>query len=95
MQNFPKIYKELKEGKIVVKTCTGFLNAVAPGRKLKQSIQRFKKDAGGIIDQIKHKVFLTEWKLAYQEVLDISKSCSNIKKSIPADNDTTKLNKAL
>ena len=57
MQNFPKIYKGLKEGKIVVKTCTGFLNAVAPGRKLKQSIQRFKKDAGGIIDQTKHKVF--------------------------------------
>lgn len=95
MQNVRKIYKELKEGKFAVKTCTGFLNAVAPGRKLKQSIQRFKKDAGGIIDQTKHKVFLTEWKLTYQEVLDISKSCSNITKSVLAENDTTKLNKAL
>ena len=95
MLNFRKLYKELKEGKFAVKTCAGFLNAVAPRRKLKQSIQRFKKDEGGIIDQTKHKVFFTEWKLAYQEVLEISKSCSNIAKSIPAENDTTKLNKAL
>ena len=53
-EEHPSIYKEFIEGEFVLKTCTGFLNAVTPDMK------RFKKDAGGIINQTKHKVFLTE-----------------------------------
>ena len=36
-----------------VKTSPGFFNAVAPGMKLGQNIQRSKKGAGGIIGQTK------------------------------------------
>ena len=52
----PSTYKKLIERKFVVKTSACFLNAVAPDMKLGRSIQRSKKDAGGIINQTKQKV---------------------------------------
>ena len=83
------------EGRFVVKTSAGFFNAVAPDMKLEQSIQRFKKGAGGIIGQTKQNAFVTEWELAYHEVPDISKSYSNIARSILAETDARTLNKEL
>ena len=83
------------EGKFVVKTSAGFFNAVAPDMKLEQGIQWSKKGAGGIIGQTKQSAFVTEWELAYHEVLDISKSYSNITRSILAETDATALNNEL
>lgn len=40
------MFKEFSEGKFVVKTSTGFFNAVVLNIKLKQSIQHYKKGAG-------------------------------------------------
>ena len=79
----------------MMRTSAGFFNAVAPNMKLEQSIQRSKKDSGGIIGQTKQNAFVTEWELAYHEVLTISKSYSNITRSILVEADTTKLNKEL
>ena len=79
----------------MMRTSAGFFNAVAPNMKLEQSIQRSKKDSGGIIGQTKQNAFVTEWELAYHEVLDISESYSNITRSILAETDTTKLKKEL
>ena len=70
------------EGKFVVKTYAGFFNAVGPEMKLKQSIQQSKKVAGGVVGEAKKNVFVTEWELGYHEVLDISKSYSNITRSV-------------
>ena len=58
------------------------LNAVGPEMKLKQSIQQSKKVTGGIVGQAKKNAFVTEWELGYHEVLDISKSYSNITRSV-------------
>ena len=78
-----------------MRTSAGFSNAVAPNMKLEQTIQRPKKVSGGIIGQTKQNAFVTEWELAYHEVLTISKSYSNITRSILVETDTTKLNKEL
>ena len=63
--------------------------------KLEQSIQWSKKGAGGITDQTKHNAFVTVWGLAYHEGLDVSKSYSNITKSILAETYATLLSKEL
>ena len=94
-EEHPSIYKEFMEGKFVVKTSADFFNAVEPDMKLEQSIQRSKKSAGGIIGQTKQNAFVTEWELAYHEVLEISQSYSNITRSILAETDATTLNKEL
>ena len=83
------------ERNFVVKTSAGFFNAAAPDMKLEQSIQLSKNDVGGIIGQTKQNASVTDWKLAYHEVLDISKSCSNITRSILAKTIATTLGKAL
>ena len=41
--------------------------------KLEKTIQRSKKGSGGVIGQTNQEAFVTEWKLAYHEVLAISK----------------------
>ena len=79
----------------VMRTSAGFSNAVAPNMKLEQTIQRPKKVSVGIIGQTKQNAFVTEWELAYHEVLTISKCYSNITRSILVETDTTKLNKEL
>ena len=79
----------------VMRTSAGFLNAVAPNMKLEQSIQQPKKVSDGINGQTKQNAFVTEWELACHEVLAISKSYSNITRSILVETDTTKLNKEL
>ena len=89
----PSIYKKLMRGNFLVKASTDFFNAVTPDTKLEQSIQRSKEGAGGIIGQTKQNAFVTEWELAYHEVLDISKSYSNIKRSILAETDAATLSK--
>ena len=94
-EEHPSIHKEFMEGKFIVKTSAGFFKGVAPDMKLVQSIQRSKKGAGGIIGQTKQNTFVTEWELAYHEVLDIRKSYSNITRSILAETDATTLNKKL
>ena len=43
----------------------------------------------------KQNTFVTKWELAYHEVLDITKSYSNITRSILADKDAITLNKEL
>ena len=54
-----------------------------------------KKVAGGIIGQAKQNTFVTEWELACYDVIDVSKNCSNITRSILAETDTTTMNKEL
>ena len=83
------------ERKFVAKASAGFFVAVADDTKLEQSIQRCKMDEDGIIGQTKQNTFVREWELAYHEVLDISKSYSNITRSILAETDTTALKKEL
>ena len=53
LEEHPSIYKEFMEGKFVVKASAGFFNPVTPVMKLEPSIQRSKKDAGGVIGQTK------------------------------------------
>ena len=57
--------------------------------------ERSKKVTGDIIGQAKHNAFLTEWELAYYDVLDLSKNRSNITRSNLAETDATTLNKEL
>ena len=64
----PEVYKHFQEGKFVVKTNAGYFKAVAADMKLEQSIQRSKKDPGGIIGQTNHQAYATEWELACHEV---------------------------
>ena len=90
-EEHPSIFKEFMEGKFLVKTSAGFFNAVAPDIKLEQHIQRSKKVAGGIIGQTKQNAYVTEWELAYHEVLDISKilaetDARTLSKELPSKN---------
>ena len=64
----PEVYKHFQEGKFVVKINAGYFKAVAADMKLEQSIQRSKKDPGGIIGQTNHQAYATEWELACHEV---------------------------
>ena len=64
----PEVYKHFQEGKFVVKKNAGYSKAVAADMKLEQSIQRSKKDPGGIIGQTNHQAYATEWELACHEV---------------------------
>ena len=64
----PEVYKHFQEGKFVVKTNAENFKAVAADMKLEQSIQRSKKDPGGIIGQTNHQAYATEWELACHEV---------------------------
>ena len=85
------MYKEIMKGKFVVKTgrkkTAGFFNAVTSSMKLEQSIQGSKKTTC----KTKKNALVTEWELAYHEVLDISKSYSNITRSVLAETDATAL----
>ena len=64
------------EGKFIVKTKCGSINAVSPDMKLEQTIQRSKKSTGGIIGQTRQDSYISEWELVYHEVLSIS-NCYN------------------
>ena len=55
--------------------------------KLEQTIQRSKKGPGGVIGQTKQEAFVTEWELAYHEVLSISKCHKEITGSQLANSD--------
>ena len=55
--------------------------------KLEQTIQRSKKGSGGVIGQTKQEAFVTEWELAYHEVLSISKCHKEITGSQLANSD--------
>ena len=94
-EEHPQIYKHFQVGKFVVKTKPGFYKSVAPDMKLEQSIQRSKKSPGGIIGQTKHQAYVTEWELAYHEVLAISNCYSNITKSVLVETDAIPLHKEL
>ena len=48
-----------------------------------------------MVSLVKWNAFVTEWELAYHEVIDISKSYSNITRSILAERDAATLNKEL
>ena len=56
--------------------------------KLEQTIQHSKKGSGGVIGQSKQEAFVTEWELAYHEVLAISKCHKEITGSQLASSDT-------
>ena len=55
--------------------------------KLEQTIQRSKKGSGGVIGQSKQEAFVTEWELAYHEVLATSKCHKEITGSQLANSD--------
>ena len=61
----------------------------------KQCSKTRKKGVGGNIGQTKQQAFVTEWELAYHEVLAISKCYNNITKSVLAETDAKILNKEL
>ena len=92
---YPEIYKNFLDGKFVVKTGHGHFNAVAPDMKLEQTIQRSKKGAGGVVGQMKHEAFVTEWELCYHEVLAISKYHAEITGSVLASSDAEPLHREL
>ena len=64
-----------------MKTNARYFKAVAADMKLEQSIQCSKKGPGGIIGQTKHQAYVTEYELAYHEVLAISKSLLKLSKT--------------
>ena len=78
-----------------MKTNARYLKAVAADTKLEQGIQRSKKSPGRIRRQTKHQTYVTASKLAYQEVLVISKSYREISKSVLANTDPNPLRKEL
>ena len=77
-RDYSEIYKEFMKGKFVVKTKKGSFNAVSPGMKLEQTIQRSKKSTSGIIGQSRQTSYLTEWELVYHEILAISNIFTSI-----------------
>ena len=91
----PDVYRHFQEKKFVVKTNAGYFKAVPADMKLEQSIQRSKEDPGGIIGQTKHQTYVTEWELAYHEVLAISKSYGEISKSVLVNTDVNPSHKEL
>ena len=54
---------------------------------LEQTIQRSNKGSGGVIEQTKHEALVTEWELAYHEVLAISKCHKDITGSLLANSE--------
>ena len=54
-----------------------------------------KKGPGWIIGQTKHEVFVTEWELAYHEVMAISKNYGKISRSVLVNTDANPLHKEL
>ena len=95
MKKHPEVYKHFQKGISVVKTNAGYFKAVAADMKLEQSIHRSKNDPGEIIGQAKHQTYVTEWELAYHEVLAISKSYGEIWESVLANTDANLLYKEL
>ena len=95
MRKHPEVYKHFQDGKSVVKTNAGYFKAVAADMKLEQSIHRSKNDPREIIGQTKHQAYVTEWELAYHEVLAISKSYGEISESVLANTDANLLYKEL
>ena len=79
-----------------MKTNARYFKAVAAAMKLEQSIQRSKKDPGGIRRQTKHQTYVTTWELAYHEVaLPVSKEYGEISKSVLANTGANPLHKEL
>ena len=64
----PKSVQTFSGGEICSEKNAGYFKAVAVDMKLEQSIQRSKKDPGGIIGQTNHQAYATEWELACHEV---------------------------
>ena len=64
----------------IVETNLGILNTEAPGMKIEQSIQYFKKGAGVIIGKIGQNAFVSEQDFAYQEILSIGNCSSGVTK---------------
>ena len=91
----PDVYRHFQEKMFVVKTNAGYFKAVPADMKLEQSIQRSKKDPGATIGQTKHQAYVTEWELAYHEVLAISKSYGEISKSVLLNADGNPSHKEL
>ena len=86
MQKLPKdhplIHRHFKEGKSAVKTSIGYVGADI---KLEQTIQHSKKGSGGVRGQAIQEVFVTEWELAYHELIAISKCHKDITGSLLAN----------
>ena len=77
----PEIHLEFMKGKFVVQTIPGSFKATSPGMKLEQTINRSQKSSGGIIGQTKTDSYVSEWELAYHEILAISNCYSDMTKS--------------
>ena len=67
----PAVFNKLNEGLFVVKDKEGFFNAVAKDMKLEQTNQRSQKSEGGCVGQVRNLVFMLEWLLAFNEVVDV------------------------
>lgn len=65
----PKVYDKLIKGHFLVQRTVAKFNAVSVHMTLKQTINRSQKSTEGIIGQTKVKDYITEWELAYHEVL--------------------------
>ena len=93
--DYPIIYDHFKKGKFIAKTNIGFFRAVGADMKLEQTIQRSKKGSGVVIGQTKQEAFVTEWELAYHEVLAISKRYKEITGSQLANSDADFIHREL
>ena len=55
-------------------------NSVGTDMKLKETIQRSRKGAGGVIRQTKSEKFVSEWDLVYHETIAIVNSFADVTK---------------
>ena len=72
---------EFLAGKFVVQTSVCTFKAVSPDMKLEQTMNRSQKRSGGIVGQTKTESYVSDWKLAYNEILAISNCYSDLAKS--------------
>ena len=86
-RDYPLIHRHFREVKFAVKTSIVYFKAVAADMKSEQTIQRSQKGSGGVIGQAKQEAFVTEWELAYHEVLAISKCYKDITGSLLANSE--------
>jgi len=59
--SYTEIFRRFESGQFVVKDHVGSFNAVAPGMKFEQSIQRASKIKGGIVGNTRKTTVVVEW----------------------------------
>ena len=69
---YPKIQKEIEKGCFAVQEYSGYFTANSLHMHLEKLLNN--QSVKGIVEQTKHKRYITEWELVYHKALGIS-SC--------------------